>query len=450
MLGFAACAAPAERRPNLLLISVDTLRADRLACHGGPADTGVALCAIAESGYRYEWALSPAPSTAPAIASLLTSRYPAYHGVGESAQTALASEALTLAELLREAGYRTGAVIANPVLAGARGLEQGFDVYDAELNRSERNRPGYLERDAEHATDAALAWLGGGRGPWFLWIHYQDPHGPYEPPGAGPARDAAGSTPLRALSDHSGRGGIPLYQRLGEARAAASYERRYLDEIRYLDGQIERLLERVHELPGGTGIALTADHGEAFGEDGYWFAHGHSVGLDQLHVPLLWRPPGTPRAGPSHAIAAPVSTLDLAPTLLEAAGIALPESFQGRPLPRDAASAVARPFFAEQRLRAAVVLGSRYLARDRRPFSDPVADPISGGWLLPIAARTAALEGAATGVAYAAAGASPRDAALESLLADYLARSAHATPSGPAVELSPEARAALSALGYLE
>ncbi len=460
LLGLVSCGERAPQLPNLLLITVDTLRADRIACLGGPAGVGEALCGLAADGLRYRWALSTAASTAPSIASLLSSRYPSQHGVSEFALTAMARETQSVAELLGAAGYRTGAVISNPVLVGERGFDQGFGYWDTQMNRSEPNRPGYQERDAQHATDAALAWLGDGDGPWFLWIHYQDPHGPYAPPGAPAPRDEPGGERLRLLGDHSGRGGIPLYQRLGEARAPATYQNRYLDEIRYLDEHIGRLLNAVHQLPGRTGIALTADHGEAFGEDGYWFAHGHSLALDQLHVPLFWRPPDLAAQARGREISRPVSGVDIAPTLIAAAGLPLPEAFEGRPLPTAAsepaqgsgaaAGAAPRALFAEHRLRAAIVLGSHYLARDRRPLAGPVADPISGGWLSPLPARRAELGGAAPPLAPPPAGSAALDLALEALLADFLAREGAAAVSGPGPALSPEARAALAALGYLQ
>jgi arylsulfatase len=453
------CRAPERELPNLALITIDTLRPDRLACGGGAGDVGAAICRVAREGIRYRWSFSTAPSTAPSVASLLTSRYPAQHGVGESAVTQLAPGVETLAELLGAAGYRCGAVIANPVLAGERGFERGFDSFDAEMNRSEPNRPGYRERDARHATDAAIAWLGNGEGPWFLWVHYQDPHGPYEPPGAVPPVDAPTETPLRVLGDHSGRGGIPRYQKLGDARDPATYARRYVDEIRFLDFEIQRLFEKLAELDPGAGLLLTADHGEAFGEDGYWFAHGHALGFDQIRVPLFWRPPAGMRWTAGGVSDEVVSGIDVAATLVEAAALQLPPGFEGRPLPRDSGELAenhtrrrgrrARAIFAEHRLRAALVIGSHYYARDREPFEGPVADPISGGWLFPIAARRAELVSEEATPAYFAAASAADDAALEALLADYLAEPGARKSAEKGGALSPETRAALAALGYL-
>jgi len=441
--------ASRDPRPNLLLVTVDTLRPDRLACYGGESDVGHALCRIGERGTHFVWALSTAPATAPSIASILTSRYPSQHGVSQSAVSFLAEDAVSVAELLREAGYATAAFVCNPVLDRLRNLGQGFDVYDDRMTRRGPDEPKRTDREAQAATEAALAWLRAAEPPWFLWIHYQDPHGPYAPPGAPePSRDDGKGRALPVLSDHSGHEGIPAYQALPNLFTADAYERRYLDEIRYLDAQLERLIDALDARGRPVGILLTADHGEAFGEDGYYFAHGHSVGLEQIRVPLLWRAPGS---GATGVIRTPVSTLDVAPTLLAAAGLEAPAAFQGRPLPvadaPDAASA--RPLFAEHPLRAAVLIGNAYYARDRRPLDDPVHDRISGGKLHPVAPRTARLGAEGRLPAYESAGDAGASAALAELLAEFL--SAGDRRIEPSTRpLSPETQERLEALGYLE
>jgi phosphoglycerol transferase MdoB-like AlkP superfamily enzyme len=250
------------------------------------------------------------------------------------------------------------------------------------------------------------------------------------------------------LSDHSGHEGIPAYQALPNLFTIDAYERRYLDEIRYLDAQLERLIDAADARGRPVGILLTADHGEAFGEDGYYFAHGHSVGLDQIRVPLIWRAPGSDAAG---VIRTPVSTLDVAPTLLAAAGLEAPAAFQGRPLAVTDApdDAPARPLFAEHRLRAAVLIGSVYYARDRRPLDGPVHDRISGGKLHPMAPRTARLGAEGRLPAYESVSDTGAAAALEEPLAEFL--SAGDRLFGPPAEPpSPETRERLEALGYLE
>jgi arylsulfatase A-like enzyme len=359
----AGCGAAAP--PNLLLVTVDTLRADRLACYGGPDDIGAGICGIFEPGWRFRWALSTAPYTAPSVASLLTSRYPAFHGVTQSPASYL--------EKLQSAGYTTAAFVSNPVLDRRRALGQGFEIYDQRMTRRERNRPGYAEREAAATADAALAWAQvAAREPWFVWVHFQDPHGPYEPPDSTPPPDLQDDAALPVLEGHSGRGGIPWYQQLPGTFGQAAYERGYLDEIEYLDPHVVRLVEGLEALGRPPAILLTSDHGEAFGEDGYYFAHGHSVGLDQIRVPLFFRP--AEPSGRGGVVDAPVSLVDVAPTLLRLARLELPASYQGRPLPSPAADPAVdgppepRPIFAEHGRQAAIVQGNLFYSRDRDPF----------------------------------------------------------------------------------
>jgi len=449
-LACAGCSGEPPRHPNLLLITVDTLRADRLTCYGGPASVGLEICSLAEAGTRFEWAFSTAPSTAPSVASILTSRYPAQHRVTQNVSSYLGAEIPTLAEALRGAGYHTAAFVSNPVLQRGRRLDRGFDRYDDEMTRREHNRPYYSERDARDTDDAVLAWAQAeARPPWFLWVHYQDPHGPYQPPRAPPARDAPGGPRLPVLDNDSGRGGIPSYQALAGVFGLRSYERRYLDEIRFLDRQVGRLVRGLDALGDPPSVLLTADHGEAFGEDGYYFAHGHSTGLDQIRVPLLWRPsPGRRGAG---VVPESVSLVDVAPSLLELAGLAPPEGFMGRPLPLEASAASAgkRAIFAEHERRAAVVQGRRYYERDRDPGAQARPDGRPWGDDDPsLPPRTAELEGGPGLPPYRSVGADlPED--LELALRDHLA----AWPAGPGqhhAEVPTRVREQLRALGYAD
>ncbi len=439
LVALAALACRPGPPPDLVLVSVDTLRADVLACYGGPRDVGRALCAPASAGTRFVWAFATAPYTVPSVASILSSRYPSGHAASQFAQAPMAESVVTVAETLSGAGYATAAFVSNPVLAAHRNLGQGFDVYDDTMTRRERNRPGYAERTAADTTDAALAWWRGAPSPRFLWVHYQDPHGPYEPPDAPAAADAAGVRRLRVLATNSGYGGIPAYQALPNAVGAETYRRRYLDEIRYLDDAFGRLLEVVDAGSPRPGLLLTADHGEALGEDGYWFAHGHSLGLDQIRVPLLWRPPG---GGAARAETRPVSLLDVAPTLLDAAGIEAPAAFEGRPL--DAPAEAGRAFFAEHPARSAAVVGQRYYARDLGDLRVTRRDPNAGGVLRPLPAREAPLVGDDPGLpAYEpGGGVSPLEPHLATFLRD------HRLPAPEKLDPATEDR--LRALGYLD
>jgi arylsulfatase len=446
LLCSAGCGAPpAPDRPNLLLISVDTLRADHLTCYGG--SEGAGLCALADAGTRFEWAFATAPCTAPSVASILTSTYPSQHGVTQSALSFLEERTVTLAERLQEAGYTTAAFVSNPVLDRSRNLAQGFETWDQRMERRERNRPGFRDRDARSASDAALAWARvGAKPPWFLWMHYQDPHGPYDPPGAPPVRDAADAARLPVLDDHSGRGGIPAYQALPGVFSADAYRRAYDGEIRFLEKELTRLVAGLDALGAPPAVLLTADHGEALGEDDYWFAHGHSVGLDQIRVPLLWRPPRP--AAPS-VVDTPVGLIDVAPTLLRIAGLEVPAAFQGRPLPVAGAPSPdpGRPLFAEHELRAAVIAGRRYFARDTRPVADGERDPVSGGRVQALPPRTATLAAGGAAPEYRVEEEAPP--ALAELLEQHLARGPGARARRPG-EVPETLRERLDALGYLE
>ncbi len=431
VLGFAAggCGeAPAPPEPlarNVLLLTVDTLRADALECYGGPAGSGRALCSLAEEGLRFHWAFSAAPYTAPSVASILTSQYPFEHGVRQSAGTLLRAEADTLAEAFRSAGYATAAFVSNPVLS-LPNMDQGFDTYDLEMSRRERNRD-LGEREAEATTDAALAWLAqAGERPWFLWVHYQDPHGPYETPHPSAVADAPGELELNVLDNESGYGGIPAYQALPGLFTRRAYRERYDEEVRYLDEHVARLLEA---LPADTGIVLTADHGEAFGEDGYFFAHGHGIGLDQVRVPMIVRAPGATAA----VRQTPVSGIDVAPTALALAGIEAPEGFRGRSL---LAEDLAGPVFAESRHQLATIEAERYVAAPR------------GGRGQARLPRSADLTPGADPPRYRPLREPP--AGHAKLYEDFEARAAEAPPPPQRDNVSEETRERLRALGYVE
>ncbi len=180
------------------------------------------------------------------------------------------------------------------------------------------------------------------------------------------------------LPTATGRGGIPSYQAIPGLFTREGYEARYRAEIRRVDAQLARLLIELERRDRRLGVLVTADHGEAFGEDRWYLCHGHSLSLDQIRVPLIWRPPG---GGPPDEIRVAVSTLDVAPTLLQAAGRPVPESFRGwlLPGPNDPPGAPeqARTIFAVHPQYVAVVSGDNYYARRRVPASDvpPGHDP---------------------------------------------------------------------------
>jgi len=332
----AAAAIPALRSgggqpPNVLLITVDTLRADHLHCYGQSMPTSPNIDALAARGVLFERAIAASGYTGPAHSSIMTGRYPRRNSNGFSNGLLALDGVETLAEAFRQAGYDTAAFVSNGVLAARSGLNHGFAVYDDELPDPEPNRA-VSERVAPQTLERALAWLARPRTqPFFLWVHFQDPHGPYTPPP--PYRDrfrvpAAGGEPeLRVLDDDSGQGGIPRYQFVEGARRASDYRSRYSGEIAFMDQSVGPLLAAVDQ-QGPAVVALTADHGESFGENGFYFAHGQSAAPDLSHVPLIISAPGL-RSGHRPE---PVSHVDIMPTLLELAGRPQPADVDGIPL----------------------------------------------------------------------------------------------------------------------
>lgn len=299
----ALFAAPRGAERNVLLITIDTLRADHLGCYGARTVATPNLDRLAEESVRFEWVVSPAPLTLPTHASLLTSVYPTYHGVRDNSGFVLGQEQLTLAEVLRERGYRTGAFVGAFVLDARFGLDQGFDVYrsDFPLSGRETIAPGLIQKRAEEVAAAALEWLdrpGRFERPFFCWIHFYDPHAPYEPP-----------EPFRSRY----RGDL------------------YSGEVAYVDqvlGDLFREL-RARGWWDDTTVIVTSDHGESLGEHGEE-THGFFVYEACQRVPLLWKTPDK-RVTPK-TVGGLVRLIDVAPTLLQELGIRVPAVFQGRGL----------------------------------------------------------------------------------------------------------------------
>jgi arylsulfatase len=327
--GALGCSAPAGP-PDVVLVVVDTLRADHLGTYGFPLPTSPAVDRFAAQGVVFERALAASSNTVPSHASLMTSRFVREHSVGWINGTTRLEGAETLAARFRAAGYETGAFVSNFVLRRASGLDAGFDVYDDELAAAEANRPAVYERDAEATTARALAWLAArGPRPVFLFVHYQDPHGPYTPPPAwlrpfAPLEAEAGPA-LPPLASDTEPGGIPRYQVLPGLDRLAQYRSRYAGEIAYFDASFGRLLAALAARGRPNVVALTADHGESFGEGGYFLSHGHATTPDQAHVPLVLRAPGLAPGRRSD----PVHHVDMAPTLLELAGLPVPPDARG-------------------------------------------------------------------------------------------------------------------------
>lgn len=333
-------------RPDLVLVTVDTLRADHLGCYGHAGDISPHVDRLAAEGVRFADATVQWPSTWPSMASMLTGTYPATTDVPFRPRRSLAPRNHTLAEILKRAGYLTGAVVSNANLGRTMRFDQGFDWFlESWQEAFEREHPdeefenvaGRVKRftDAAIVTGQALAWLSARdpETPLFLWVHYMDAHGPYVPPEDYAERYAGLYAENRVKLPL-----IPRYQRQRRAaggppvRDLAFYMARYDGEIRYFDDQLGRLLagleERWGDAPGL--LALTADHGESLDEHDYYLGHGALPFQPAAQVPLLLRMPGRLPAG--QVVEAPVALVALAPTLLELLGVAVPEEFQARSL----------------------------------------------------------------------------------------------------------------------
>jgi arylsulfatase len=335
-LALCACAEPAPPR-GLVLISVDTLRADALGAYGAQGGLTPRLDALARESLVFEAAYAPAPFTFPSIASLWSGRYPGALGIRTNLSQ-LPPDVPTLASALRERGFRTGAAVSSSVLHAKAGLADDFDLYDDLLGQREQTREA-PERIATLTSDAALAVLDGLLAPpaqdarFLLWVHYQDPHGPYTPPAPYAERAAAlepeaGSLPV--LENNHGGHGIPEYQALGEEREVAFYRGRYRGEVAYVDTELGRLLDGLEArgLAESALLVFTADHGEALGEHDVFFAHGHDLTDELVRVPLLLRAPGVAPGRRADV----VSLLDLYPTLLARLAGAAAEGLPGRDL----------------------------------------------------------------------------------------------------------------------
>jgi arylsulfatase A-like enzyme/tetratricopeptide (TPR) repeat protein len=308
LIGFVACSqgdpkAGSESdgfvtagRPSIVVITLDTTRADHLEPYGATDVETPALSGLADHGIVFEHAVATAPETGPAHASLLTGLYPRRHGVRSNLTHHLPEEIPTLAEWLSAAGYRTAAFVSAAVLEGRFGFDQGFEVYDDDLSSPSASRitPMTTERLGEATADRALAWLDGlsDDQPYFLWVHFYDPHLPYAPPS-------------------------PWAERYRD--------RPYDGEIAYMDSQVGRLLQHPRATGDDVMVVAIGDHGEGLGDHGEE-AHGLLIYDSTIRVPWILKLPNGP-AG--LRIAAPISQVDLVPTIAEMVALNLNTGSKG-------------------------------------------------------------------------------------------------------------------------
>jgi arylsulfatase A-like enzyme/Flp pilus assembly protein TadD len=362
-LSFAA-AAP---RPNVILITLDTTRADRMGFLGSTRELTPNLDAMAKQGVAFSRAYSHVPLTTASHTTILTGTYPQFNHVNDFG-IPLSSRLPYLPDLLHQHGYHTGAfvgsLILDPLDGTAPGFDRGFDVYDAgfHLRRHGADRYRTVERRAGDVVQHALAWLSQlQNGPFFLWVHLYDAHDPYDPPE--PFKTRYASQP-------------------------------YDGEIAYADSAVGKLLDalRKHGLYDETLIAVMADHGESLGAHGE-NTHGIFLYDETLHVPLLIKLPLNRAAG--RRIEARVGMVDVAPTILQEAGIAIPKEVQGESLlgmlkvapaeRRDVPATPDRPAYAEtdyphrafgwSSLRALRTGKYLYIQAPERELYDEVTDP---------------------------------------------------------------------------
>ena len=320
-----------ERPPDVLIVVVDTLRADRLGIYGYRHPTSPRLDRFAHGAVVFENAVSPAPLTMPAVAALMTGLYPDRTGViNHTPGDRLSANVATLAEMARKAGYATAAVVSNPWLAKKpMGFARGFERYANRISPRGR-RP-----TAAEVTKAARRLLRRrGDRPLLLWVHYIDAHMPYRPPPRFARRFGRRVLTTPVIEAFRERGSDRQRIYFDPPFAAADIKATaglYDAAVRYVDSRVGRLLKAWRRRVDSrrSVVIVTADHGESLGEHNLYFAHDFTLYEELLHVPLLARMPGvTPRR-----VGDLVSLIDVVPTLCRVMGLQCPADLDGRVLP---------------------------------------------------------------------------------------------------------------------
>jgi arylsulfatase A-like enzyme len=320
---FSGCGE--KPRPCIVLIMVDTLRADHLECYGSESKSSPFISTLAEEGTLFTQVVAASPWTGPSVASILTGNYPDEVGIHDL-RDPLHPSSSTLSEILRKEGYATGAVVSNSMAGPVYGFDKGYDAFFFERYKGKEGEvaPEQVDRPvftADRVTEKAIETLKRMKKPFFLYVHYTDPHDPYLPPP--PWRD-------QILGDRN-----PLKEDLliesrftetalssDEVETIRSY---YEAEIAFIDHEIGRL---VGSLSPATLVVFTGDHGEEFQEHG-GFLHGHTLYQELLHVPLIIKGPGIPTR---KTVTDLVSHVDIVPTLLDLLGLTAKEDLSGKSL----------------------------------------------------------------------------------------------------------------------
>jgi len=322
-LTIGACATPpppeGQEPERIVLITIDTLRADYVGSYGSKSSRTPTLDRIAADGVRFATTISPTPMTMPSHTSLMTGLDPTLHGVHSNAKFRLDDGIPTLAEQFQAHGFATAAFLSSVVLDRRYGLARGFDVYDDRMG-FRRNiqgaTGGYAERTADQVVDATLQWLESAPSRFFLWVHFYDPHGSYDPP--------RGFRPKRpATSDRPEDVGTVEY-------AKQVFPPLYAGEIYFADTELGRLLRLLNRRfsDDRTLVVVTSDHGESLGEHGE-LTHTLTVYDATQKVPLLMAGPGVPVG---HVVDAQVRLVDVAPTILSLSRLPAIERTTGQDL----------------------------------------------------------------------------------------------------------------------
>lgn len=393
---------------NVLFITLDTTRADRLGCYGYSKALTPALDQFASEGVLFEHAYSPAPLTLPVHATLFTGLYPPEHGLRTNGRGKLDASLPTLAQLLAKRGFDTGAFVASFVLDSKFGLETGFATYDDDLTSAEPTDDAlHRQRDGSVVVDSALRWLELSRTkPFFCWVHLYDPHLPY----------------------------LAREQEFGDRFRESPYDA----EISYVDRQIARLLAHLRKAgqEGNTVVVVVGDHGEGLGEH-VELSHGYTLYNSTQRVPLICRFPGHIVAGKRET--APVSLVDLYPTLCGLLGIETRHSDYGRSLESSLAGGTLTagscyagtddPFLQNgwSPLRSLTTERWKYVRSTKPELYDLVADP--------------------TETKNLSSTEEEQMADMEQMLTDFELRMETREAAG--VQLNPKERQALKSLGYL-
>jgi len=325
-----ACSGGAPDAPNVIVVTLDTTRVDRLSVYGYERNTTPNLDRLAEDSVRFTRAYSTSSWTLPAHASLFTGKFPSSHGavydakgpvmLSNAVQTpgawpdyrarGLVDGEITLAEILGARGYTTGAVVAGPWMKRIFGLDQGFDHYDDSGIQKTAGRP------ADAVTASAVEWIERNQThPFFLFINYFDPHAPYDPPPEYRSRFSPGGVDPEELNDRN-------------EKLRALYDA----ELAFMDDALGELLDRLRQLGlyDRTWVVVTADHGEKLGERGHW-GHGTTLTEAEIRIPLLVKEASAePRSGVDES---PMQLVDVLPLLLDGLGIPAPDTVQGGPPP---------------------------------------------------------------------------------------------------------------------